>query len=171
MDEFLAAFSSARGVVRNIRVLLAAMIASAALILITTAHAEAPEPGSNEYAVMKPYGDFVRSLKQPSTGVSCCSVADCRITNQITLTKPDKDGKVHWEVFVSALNPDTGSGWRDGPNAWRVVPDKAIIHPATSKGSDVQPPIVCWSSLHANPPQGPNQPDEEVECITLPPLG
>jgi hypothetical protein len=169
MENLVFAIGYAKEVVRNIRVLPLVAITGAALSLGAIARANPPDPHSDAYRVMKPYSSFVRGLKQPGTGMSCCSVADCRITERITLTKPDKRGRVHWEVFVSALNPDTGSGWRDGPNAWRVVPDKAIIHPKISESP--HPPIVCWSSLHANPPPRPDQPDEEVECITLPSLG
>ena len=84
-------------------------LAAAGLVSATCAKAEPP---SNADPALAPW---YQSLKQPNTGVSCCSIADCR------------DGD-HYEVFIN--------------NRWTVVPqDKILQHIANPVGRAV----VCWT--------------------------
>jgi hypothetical protein len=101
-------------ILTNARLWLVAF-AVAGLACATFAKAEPPP---NADPTLAPW---YQSLKQPNTGVSCCSIADCRATDYRT------DGD-HYEVFIN--------------DRWTLVPqDKILQHIANPVGRAV----VCWT--------------------------
>ena len=74
-----------------------------ALLACVTAHAVAAPPPNADPALR----DWYEGLRSPSTGVSCCSVADCRPTDAYELI---------------------GSGWRvERGGVWYNVPPETVI--------------------------------------------
>jgi hypothetical protein len=64
---------------------------------------------------------WYQSLKQPNTGISCCSIADCRTADYRTSGD-------HYEVYIN--------------NKWTTVPkDKVLQHIDNPVGRGV----VCWT--------------------------
>src|SRR5215469_11624117 len=64
---------------------------------------------------------WYKSLKQPNTGVSCCSIADCRAADYRT------NGD-HYEVFIN--------------NKWTVVPQDKVLQRVDNP---VGRAVVCWT--------------------------
>lgn len=91
--------------------------AAPALILLLAASAAAAPPQNADPALAPWY----RSLLQPGTTVSCCSLADCRPTEY--RIKPD-----HYEALV-------------GGNWVTVPPDKILQRTDNPTGHA----IVCWT--------------------------
>jgi hypothetical protein len=93
-----------------------AMAGAAAVLLLSPAIEAAPPADSD----LK-YKDWFESLRQPGTGIPCCSIADCRLTAY----RMSADG---YEVPL------------DG--RWIVVPaDKVLNHIPNPTGRGV----VCYS--------------------------
>jgi hypothetical protein len=92
-----------------------AALTAAVLAYATVAKADPPP---NADPALAPW---YQSLRQPDTGVSCCSIADCRATDYRT------DGD-HYEVLIG--------------NKWTIVPkDKVLQHIENPIGRAV----VCWT--------------------------
>lgn len=75
---------------------------------------------------------FFHGLKQPDTGMSCCSIADCR---------PVKI-RVHenrLQVFIDK------ESFTDGPDQWVDVPPSKMLTPRPNPTGE---PIACWSELY-----------------------
>ena len=92
-----------------------AAFAAAGLACATFAKAEPPP---NADPALAPW---FQSLKQPDTGVSCCSIADCRRT----------DSRVagdHYEVMI------------DGQ--WRAVPQSAVVE---REDNPTGRAVVCYT--------------------------
>jgi hypothetical protein len=87
---------------------------TAALALLTAAAVSAaPPPGA---APDPERAAWFRSLRSPETGVSCCSVADCRNT----AVRPEPDGSISaWigQEQFGAMAPDD----------WRPIPPEARL--------------------------------------------
>lgn len=93
-----------------------AALGTAGVIVAALIARAAPPPDTDPA-----FADWYRSLQQPTTGVSCCSIADCRATDYRT------DGN-HYEVLIN--------------NKWTVVPqDKILQHIDNPVGRAV----VCWT--------------------------
>jgi hypothetical protein len=76
------------------------------------------DPPPNADAGLAPW---YQSLKQPHTGISCCSIADCRAADYRTTGD-------HYEVFIN--------------DKWTIVPqDKVLQHIDNPIGRAV----VCWT--------------------------
>jgi hypothetical protein len=89
--------------------------AVAGLACATVAKADPPP---NADPALAPW---YQGLKQPNTGISCCSIADCRATDYRT------DGD-HYEVLIN--------------DKWTIVPkDKVLQHFDNPIGRAV----VCWT--------------------------
>jgi hypothetical protein len=88
---------------------------AAGLACVTFARAEPPP---NADPALAPW---YQSLRQPKTGVSCCSIADCRAADYRTSGD-------HYEVFIN--------------DRWTTVPqDKVLQHVDNPVGRAV----VCWT--------------------------
>lgn len=79
-----------------------------------------------------PNADWYRSLRQPDTGILCCSVADCRPVQF-------RDTPAGYEAYI-----DKGPGRFDdsAPNDWVKVPPGTVLHGhdnPTGQG------IACWT--------------------------
>ncbi len=64
---------------------------------------------------------WFNSLRQPGTGASCCSIADCRPVDY-------RLGPAGYEVFID--------------NTWRPVPPDKVIH---GKENPLGRAVVCWT--------------------------
>jgi hypothetical protein len=93
-------------------------LALAALLLVPLPALAAPPPDADP--ALSPW---FQSLRQPGTGVSCCSIADCRPVDY--RTTPDG-----YEVFVD--------------NRWQKVPPEKVLQRADNP---VGRAIVCWTKL------------------------
>jgi hypothetical protein len=84
-------------------------------LLAVTAFAEPPSDGDYSLA------PWYQSLRQPGTGTSCCSIADCRTTDYRT-------------------NGDTYEALIDGK--WIIVPQEKILQRADNPTGRA---VVCWT--------------------------
>jgi hypothetical protein len=85
--------------------------------LLVAANAFAEPPSDTDYAL----APWFQSLRQPGTGKSCCSIADCRTTDYRT------DGD-HYEALI------------DG--RWMIVPSEKILQRADNPTGRA---VVCWT--------------------------
>lgn len=92
-----------------------AALGAAAAACATLARAAPPQ---NADPALAPW---YQSLRQPDTGVSCCSIADCRATDYRT------DGD-HYEVLID--------------NKWTLVPQDKILQRVDNP---VGRAVVCWT--------------------------
>jgi hypothetical protein len=92
-----------------------AALTVATLLAATPLQAAPPE---NADPALAPW---FQSLRQPETGISCCSIADCRPTEYRTVD----DG---YEVWVN--------------NQWLPVPPRTILQRADNP---VGRAVVCWT--------------------------
>lgn len=114
--------SHARGRAPRVTVFAAAL----ALGMIGPAVAR-PPPGADPNS---PAAHWYRGLKQPVTGFTCCSIADCRpVDSRIA-------GDGHYEVRLrsTAELPEV-------PPHWWQVPEKAVLHGHDNPTGE---PIACY---------------------------
>lgn len=91
------------------------LTSAVALLLATPAQARPPE---NPDPALAPW---FHSLRQPGTGISCCSVADCRPADyRIT--------RDHYEAFIEG--------------AWREVPPDRVLQRDDNPTGRA---VVCWT--------------------------
>ncbi len=86
-----------------------------ALLFAVVAHAAPPPDGDPALA------PWFRDLREPDTGQSCCSIADCRPTE--ARTRGD-----HYEVLIEGQ--------------WLTVPPDKVLHRSDNPTGR---PIVCWT--------------------------
>ena len=110
---------------------LVSVVFLAFLLGVAPAHAAAPPAGSPQAEELAPFGDWIKSLHNPTTGQGCCSISDCRAP-QYRITA---DG---YEAFI---DHETYPG---GPDKWLKVPASVILHTANDTGL----PIACWAAWH-----------------------
>ena len=108
---------------------MARMILACVLILSVPALAAAPPPGSPQSDVMAPYAEWVRGLKNPTTGQGCCSLSDCRVVGY-RLTAEGYEAFIDHQTFPGA------------PDKWLKVPDYVILHQENPTGFAV----ACWAA-------------------------
>jgi hypothetical protein len=87
------------------------------LLLAAPLHA-APPPDADP--AMAPW---FNSLRQPGSGISCCSIADCRPVDYRTVDN-------HYEAFIEG--------------EWRAVPPEKVI---TRADNPTGRAVVCWTKL------------------------
>ena len=92
-----------------------AAFAAAGLACAMSAKAE-PPPNANP--ALAPW---YQSLHQPDTGVSCCSIADCRAADYRTTGD-------HYEVYIN--------------DKWTVVPQDKILQRVDNP---IGRAVVCWT--------------------------
>lgn len=93
-------------------------------LIVALAVAAHGEPPAGADPALAP---FFQSLKQPGSGASCCSVADCR--------------PVKTRFSVTGLQAFIGTQFPGGPNEWRDVPEDVIIRGVANQ---VGVPILCF---------------------------
>lgn len=99
------------------RSLLAApLVFAAPLVLGSAAARAAPPPGADP--AMSPWFE---DLRQPGTGRSCCSIADCRPVDYRIVEN-------HYEAFVD--------------DQWMSVPPDKILHRFDNPTGRA---VVCWT--------------------------
>ncbi len=101
----------------------------AALVAAFVLIAAAPADSTGEHA------QWFRSLQQPGTGRSCCSIADCRPV----LARIAKD---HWEAFI-----DMRHFGPDAPQDWVRVADAHILRGMHSPLGEA---VACWHVFHSS---------------------
>ena len=107
----------------------ALLAALAAAILVRVAHAQPPEPGSEDYTTLHPHAEWLQQQVDPSTQTRCCSLADCRV--------------VEWRVHGAAVEAYLpGAKFVEAPDRWVAVPD-AVIHREENPTGRA---IACWSA-------------------------
>lgn len=67
----------------------------------------------------EPFAAWFNSLKQPDTGISCCSVSDCRPV----------DYRVAQDRYEAAV--------ADAPEGWLPIPSEKIVHRENPTGRAV----------------------------------
>jgi hypothetical protein len=92
------------------------IIIVAAALAITATAAAAPPQGA-DYTL----APWFQSLRQPGTGTSCCSVADCRTT----------DYRIEGDNYEALINGN-----------WLVVPAEKILQRADNPTGRA---VVCWT--------------------------
>ena len=100
-------------------------IAVAALVvgllgLPVIAAADPPRPDEHGYSAGD--GDWFKSLKQPGSGMGCCSVADCRYV-EYTI---DQNG--HYLIEPRVMYDDRFKGFPGAEKIWTTVPDNVVLH-------------------------------------------
>ena len=95
------------------------------VLTLARVHAEPPAGSDQSFA------PWFQSLSVPGTGVSCCSISDCR-----TVRTRMTDG--HLEAWVD--KKDFGE---DAPNAWVLVPETVMLH---GKENPMGEPVLCFYS-------------------------
>ncbi|HUA76496.1 MAG TPA: hypothetical protein VMA86_02420 [Acetobacteraceae bacterium] len=93
-------------------------------LLMANGAAAAPPLGADPES---PLGHWYNSLEQPHSGISCCSLADCRPVQE-------KLGANHYWVFI-------GKQFEKSPNIWIEVPDDEVLHVHNDAGQ----PVACWA--------------------------
>lgn len=111
----------------NARLLVLALL----LAWPAPAHAAAPPPGSPQADMLAPYGDWVRGLRNPASGVGCCSLSDCRAVEYRIAA-----GGAGYDAFLDAAI------FPGAPGAWRPVPPEVVLRTANPTGSAV----ACWAA-------------------------
>ncbi len=94
-----------------------AVIGSMATALAMPLHA-APPPDADP--AMAPW---YHSLRQPGSGISCCSMADCRPVDYRTVND-------HYEAFIEG--------------EWRPVPPEKVL---TRADNPTGRAVVCWTKM------------------------
>jgi len=97
-------------------------VASLALLLacaITAAPSRAAPPADADPAL----APWFNSLRQPGSGISCCSIADCRPAEYRVVDN-------HYEAFIEG--------------EWRAVPPDKVL---TRADNPTGRAIVCWTKL------------------------
>jgi hypothetical protein len=107
------------------------MLLAGALIVAMPAFASAPPPDSPQHDMMAPYAEWIRGLRNPTTGEGCCSLSDCRVVDY----RLTADG---YEAFIAR---DTFPG---APDTWVKVPDYVVLHKENPTGLAV----ACWAVWH-----------------------
>lgn len=93
--------------------------------LITTLFLLAAAPPNPDLTL----APFYHGLHQPSTGMGCCDIADCREVNYRMVG-------THFEVFIdSKLFPN-------GPDKWLPVPKQALLPPQPNPTGEG---VACWT--------------------------
>ncbi len=87
-------------------------------ILLSSAQAAPPEGADPSLA------PWFHSLQQPTTGMSCCSMADCRPTEFRSTSD-------HYEAMINGQ--------------WLAVADDKVIHKAENPTGHA---VVCWTPVH-----------------------
>jgi hypothetical protein len=87
------------------------------LALPASSRAEPPPDASPAWS------PWFNSLRDPHTGMSCCSEADCRRT-----TARIRDG--HYEAFID--------------NRWVAIPPEKVLDHETNPTGEA---VVCWSPV------------------------
>jgi hypothetical protein len=87
----------------------------ASLLVVSQAQAKPPEDADPAQA------PWFQGLRQPGTGISCCSIADCRPAD--------------WRI-----NNDRYEAFIGG--AWRVVPPDKVLHRDDNPTGRA---VVCWT--------------------------
>jgi hypothetical protein len=100
-------------------------VLACAAFLIPVAAAAAPPPGTD---LSSPQSRWYRGLQQPGSGMSCCSIADCRPVAA-------RERADHWEIFI---DPER---FRDGTGQWTAVPNDKILHGHDNPTGDA---VACW---------------------------
>jgi hypothetical protein len=88
------------------------------LLMIATPGQAAPPPDADP--AMAPW---FNSLRQPGSGISCCSIADCRPVDYRTVDN-------HYEAFIEG--------------EWRAVPPDKVL---TRADNPTGRAVVCWTKL------------------------
>ena len=96
---------------------LATFCVSATLIALAPDHPRAAPPPDADMSL----APWFNSLQQPGSGISCCSIADCRRTDS-------RDAGDHYEAFV------------DGQ--WRPVPPSAVVERQDNPTGHA---VVCYT--------------------------
>ena len=91
------------------------VLAIAALLLADEASAQPP---ANADPALAPW---FQSLQQPGTGMSCCSISDCRTTDY--RTKGD-----HYEALIE--------------DRWQGIPDDKVLQRTDNPTGRA---VVCWT--------------------------
>lgn len=87
-------------------------------LLLGSAQAAPPE---NADPALAPW---FHSLQQPTTGMSCCSMADCRPTEFRSISD-------HYEAMINGQ--------------WLAVADDKVIHKSENPTGHA---VVCWTPIH-----------------------
>ena len=90
--------------------------------------AAAPQGSTGEHA------EWFRSLHQPTTGMSCCSVADCRPVR--AAIQQHQDGTAYY-AWV-----DTRTFGPDAPNDWVRIPEDKILR---QRDNPMGEAVLCWA--------------------------
>jgi hypothetical protein len=86
----------------------------------TTAHAAPPAVGSEDWEVMAPYAEWVRTQNAPD-GHWCCDISDGRPVEA-------RIYKGHWQIYI------TEEKFPRSPVGWANVPDDAVLRNANPMG-------------------------------------
>lgn len=118
----------------TIFILIGAFVVAAYLLAVAfsmLARAEPPPVDSPQYKLLEPYAPWVTRQTQPSNGMGCCNLADCRAVEART------DG-THYEAYIDK------KVFVGGPDQWLTVPDDVILH----DNAPDHPPfaVACWSA-------------------------
>ncbi len=95
-------------------------VAAVAAVLLATASPLRAAPPPDADPAQAPW---FNSLRQPGSGISCCSIADCRPVDYRTVGD-------HYEAFIEG--------------EWRAVPPEKVL---TRADNPTGRAVVCWTKL------------------------
>jgi hypothetical protein len=98
----------------------------AGLIASLTTHAQAAPPPGADPAL----APWFKSLSQPQTNKSCCTLADCRTVRYRTAGD-------HFQAFIGGDFPR----WSNPPQKWVDVPNANVLHRADNPTGEG---VACW---------------------------
>jgi len=82
--------------------------------------------------------EWFSGLRQPNTGLGCCSIADCRPYEA-------RMARDHYEIKVN--------------NRWYPVPNEVVLHRENLTGM----PVACLTTRYLSPP--PKEYDPGIRCF------
>jgi hypothetical protein len=108
------------------RVPLSTRIVEGALIALLTSSMAHARPPANPDPALAPW---FQSLQQPGTGISCCSIADCRPT----------DYRTNGDLYEVLIAPGT---FDIAEPTWLSVPHDKVLQ---RTDNPVGRAVVCWT--------------------------
>jgi hypothetical protein len=104
----------------------------ASLLILRTAMAMPPSPGSEDARLLEPYKDWI-ATRHDRYQNPCCDISDGRPVDadMVTIVDADSVRRTHWRAHV------TPGHFPGQPDHWMIIPDEKIIVGTNPTGSPI----------------------------------